>query len=154
MELAKDDGDWQQDNIFWVAHEQANKLDYLRPEEKGSLGEKHVDLQVARKVSTSLIRESKDQPVEEESKRSWSGDMESIRAPWLLTVNMLAWPRRTMNSSLPPDVTFGDGAGVVASPVASGPSQALKDVLVVVLQSSLDLALWTVLDPGLPTIRH
>lgn len=53
-----------------------------------------------------------------------------------------------------PDMSLSDKAGVVASPVATGPAGTLIQELDVVLQGRLDLALLVILNPGLPLVGN
>lgn len=57
-------------------------------------------------------------------------------------------------SSLPPNMSLGEHAGQVASPITSRPSHALLQKLGVVFQRGLHLALGMILHVRLPAVRN
>lgn len=103
----------------------------------------------------------RDQHVKYKCQGGESRNVQSVSAPRLLPVfeyniSFCTLYRRLHLGSacLPDDVALFEETGIVASPVAACPSGALVEELHASLQSSLDLALILVLNPGFPLVAH
>ncbi len=62
--------------------------------------------------------------------------------------------RATARRDSPVNMTFGEKAGHIASPITACPTQALCQEFWIVFEGSQNLTMWVVLHVGLVTMRH
>lgn len=156
MEVSKNDGKGQEEEIGGVPLEESHELDHLG---KG----KHEDELSPEGVSAACEIPVRSRPPARRQKKGVNGkrqggegcNVEGVGAPGLLSdpgVRFRSQAQLKCGADSLPDISLAHQTRPVAAPVAAGPSRALIEKLDPIFKGSLDLTLILVLNPGLPLV--
>ena len=101
----------------------------------------------------SLDGAEDDERIEEKGQAGKGCNVQRVRRPRLLSVEVSDDVKGKNVECLPPHMSLRHETGVIAAPIASSPSRTLIQKLYVVFQRRLNLTLHVVLNPGLPLVR-